>query len=231
VRRAVLACAHVLALALSSGCADRTAAARGEALFSDPSLAGSSLNAVSCATCHSTGDDPRLLAGGSLRGVVARPSYWGGSELDLRAAIEDCLYFFMRAPVRDALPEGDGRGRDLLAYLDTLGDAPATAVPFTVPPTLPSALAPGDAARGAALYDRGCRSCHGAPHTGAGAPSPLAPVVPEATIAEHGSFAPQIVVAKIRHGGFYGIGGAMPPFSVETASDQDLADLVAALGL
>jgi thiosulfate dehydrogenase len=226
-----------LALSLAGlvlvGCANRTGAERGEQLFSDPGVSGSSFNVASCATCHATGDVPagRILSGGTLRGVLGRPSYWGGAVADPREAIGYCLFYFMRDPMRDALAPEDPRGLDLLDYLETLGTEPSPAVPFTVPRALPTSLPPGDAARGEGLYAAACATCHGAIHTGAGRASPVVPVIPDETIAEHMEFADDITIAKIRHGGFYGIGGAMPPFSVEVLDDQGVADVLAHLGL
>ena len=39
------------------------------------------------------------------------------------------------------------------------------------------------------------------------------------------------VVEKLRHGRFFNIGGVMPLYSLEALSDQDVADLLAYLGL
>jgi thiosulfate dehydrogenase len=139
----------------------------------------------------------------------------------------------MLAPTRDALGEDDPRGLDLLAFLETLGTEPSDPVPFTVPRALPdpNALPAGDAARGADVYLAACQICHGEPHTGAGRLGTLPPVLPDATIAEHAEFAREIAIAKIRWGGFRGIGGTMPPFSLETLDDQQIADVIAYLGL
>jgi thiosulfate dehydrogenase len=222
-----------LLASLLVACAARTPEARGEALFSDPSLAGSDVNATSCATCHAPDVVPadRILPGGSLRGVMGRPSYFAGAVLDPREAVNACLYYFMRASSREHLSATDPRGEDLLAYLDTLGTMPSPAAAFTVPATLPTMLPAGDAMRGATVYASACHACHGDIHTGAGRLTPLAVVIPDSTIAEHMSFARTVAIAKIRHGGFYGIGGSMAPFSIETLGDQQIADVLAYLGL
>jgi thiosulfate dehydrogenase len=39
-----------------------------------------------------------------------------------------------------------------------------------------------------------------------------------------------VVVEKVRHGKFFNIGGMMPLYSVETLTDQQLADIVTFLG-
>lgn len=38
-------------------------------------------------------------------------------------------------------------------------------------------------------------------------------------------------VQKVRHGGFLGYGGKMPPYSQEKLTDQDLGDLLELLGV
>jgi len=95
----------------------------------------------------------------------------------------------------------------------------------------------GNGSRGGKLYTDACASCHGPAHTGDGRLVQRAPVLPEQTLEEHPS--PQyddldrrlVFVEKVRHGGFVGYGGEMPPFSVEKLSDQDLGDILAFLGI
>lgn len=230
VRRAAAAAIVLGAVA----CAPRGASERGQERFTDRTLSGSSASSASCATCHATADVPAdaILPGGTLRGVLGRSTYWGGDLDDPRDAINACLFYFMLAPGREALGPDDERGLDLLAYLETLGTEPSEPVAFTIPATLPLELAPGDAARGAIVYDAACRSCHGALHTGEGRLSgSFAPSIPDATIAEHGEYARERTLAKVRWGGFRGIGGAMPPFAIEVLDDASLADLIAYLGV
>ena len=40
-----------------------------------------------------------------------------------------------------------------------------------------------------------------------------------------------VVIEKVRHGQFFGVGGSMPPYSQEALSDADLGALLAFLGL
>jgi len=219
---------------LSAACETRTAAERGAELFSDPSLSPAATNTVACSDCHSPGDVPpdRILAGGSLRNVVGRPSYWAGEERELRDAVNACLRFFMRHPDAAGLGPDDPRGLDLFAYLETLGAEPADAVAFTVPRVVATDGYPvGDGAAGQATYVAACLVCHGAASTGEGRRSAFPPVIPTETIDEHGEFARDIVLNKIRHGGFYGIGGDMPPFSMETLTDAQVGDLLTFFGL
>jgi thiosulfate dehydrogenase len=106
-------------------------------------------------------------------------------------------------------------------------------VPFTVVQTV-GPLPRGDAERGAELFERACSGCHGALGDGAGALSPRVPVLPDATLADHADYTPAdvrlVFVEKVRHGGFFGYGGVMPPFSLEVLSDAELSDVLEALG-
>lgn len=208
---------------------------QGRALFRDPSIAGTSYNTYACATCHRADDpaDARVLTGAPLAGVTRRPSYWGGSELELLRAVNACLYYFM---LRDApWSADDPDARAVYAYLDALspdGGAGGDAVPFTVVVTVGD-LAAGDAARGASVYATTCAGCHGAIHTAQGRLVPRAPALPDETVAEHpppeyDAAARRLVfVEKVRHGAFLGYGGQMPPHSREVLSDAALADLLA----
>ena len=236
MRRAILAAA--IAGALSTGCADdpetvtRTAEQRGEALFRDPRVSPNSFNPFACATCHAAGPVPagQRLPGGSLAGVTRRTSFWGGQERDLRSSIDVCLSAFQSDAV--GLDPQEDRAIALYAYLASLpGDG--TSVPFTIVPTIVD-LPNGDPTRGAAVWDAACRSCHGDPHTARGQLAGLSIVVPEDTIAEHvpkGDDVRLIVIEKVRHGSFLGYSGRMPPFSLETLSDAELADVLSYLGL
>lgn len=227
---AVVLATSVCAL-LASGCADTTPEERGAALFVSPALSGSPTNSVSCATCHAAGPVPVgvILPGGSLAGVTLRPSYWGGGELDLRAAINFCIRRFMRGPAVQTLSADDPRGLDLLAYLETV-DGTGEAVPWTLG-SLVDDLPPGDLARGAVVWSAACRGCHGDIHTGAGRLSDAVAILPEATLEEHGDESRLRTIEKVRNGQFYGAGGDMAPFSAELLSDQQLADVLLHLGL
>lgn len=92
-------------------------------------------------------------------------------------------------------------------------------------------LPPGDAARGAVVWDAACRGCHGAIHTGVGRLSDAVAILPEDTIEEHGAEARLRTIEKVRNGQFYGAGGDMAPFSEELLSAAQLADVLAHLGL
>ena len=93
---------------------------------------------------------------------------------------------------------------------------------------------PGDPARGEQVYAAACTSCHGALGTGAGKleGTPALPAALNATAKKLPSFSPAVlVVEKVRHGQFWGLGGISPPFSREAISDEDLGALTAFLGL
>lgn len=221
--------AFVASLAL--GCTERTAEERGAELFSDPRLSPSSQNFAACSTCHTPDVVPAgtWLAGGSLAGVAGRPSYFGGEVVELRDAVNFCLRFFMRHPDLEPLASDDQEGRDLLSYLETLGDS-SPAVPFTIQRIVADDLPPGDATRGASVWSGGCRTCHGDKDTGANRASEVVSILPNETVTIHGDSARLATIEKVRHGMFFGAGGTMAPFSLEALPAQDLADVLAYLG-
>ncbi len=200
--------------------------------FSRAALSDHAENRVACASCHDTADGPSRAVGGTLAGVATRPSFWNGAETDLLDATNACLTTFMRSAPLD---RDDGRGRALFAYLETLPGA-ATPVTYSIQLAVTRAPGGGDAGRGAAVYQRACDGCHGAPHTADGRLDPGAPLLPEEArslaVQHFPTLSPALVVIeKIRHGAFFGVGGWMPFFSLEALSDPDLADLLAYLTL
>ena len=211
-----------------------TAIDHGRALFHDPSIAQTSFNSYTCATCHDDGPGGTvLLPGAPMAEVLGRPSYWGGYERDLLRSINDCLYYFM---LRDRpLAKDDVEARALYAYLESLSpggvDAATDAEPFTVPVSI-GAVPAGDAGRGADVYAQACASCHGGAHSGTGRLVERAPTLPEQTLEEHplGEYTEEerrlVFVEKVRHGAFLGYSGQMPPFSMEKLSDEQLGDLL-----
>lgn len=200
----------------------------GEALFRDPRVSRSAFNAVSCATCHDDGaaDPAAVLPGASLVDVVFRPSWWGGQAPTLKAAVDACLVHFMR---ERPLEPDDPRGRALYEYLLSISKREASpAVPVTIVENV-TTVGLGDPRRGEGVWNNACASCHGELHTGAGRVSELASLVPEASIdfAEQlGAPVELVIVEKVRHGGFFGVGGSMPPYSTEVLSDDDLRALL-----
>jgi thiosulfate dehydrogenase len=219
---------------------ERSAIEHGRALLVDPTLGGgSSDNRLACATCHAERADEASarLPGAPLAGAIARPSYWGGAELTLLGAINQCRYYFMFADVPWTGDEVEARA--IYAYLASIADGDTAAQPFTIGEV--EVLAAGDAERGADVYAAACASCHGDAYTGLTGGTlrdvPSAPVLPQQTLAEHplSEYTPEerrlVFVEKTRHGTFFGYGGQMPPFAIERLSDADLADVLAHLGL
>lgn len=172
-----------------------------------------------------------MLPGADLGGVTGRPTFWGGAEVDLLRALGYCQTYFMR--VEEPLAASDPEAADLYAFLESL-PGPSDAVPFTVVRTITN-LPPGHPVRGAETYARACAGCHGALATGIGALARTIPALPGDFSHEHSALDPLaqrlVVVEKVRHGGFLGYGGEMPPFSLEALPDSALAEILSALGL
>ena len=232
LRSALLTCLATLTVACGSD-APKSAVEHGRALFESRELSPSRLNSFTCATCHDSepGTSDRIKTGAPLAGATLRPSFWGGTEIDLLRAIDACRSHFMEAP--SALDASDPNAEALYAFLSSLEPGDADAQPFNVV----RAIAPvprGDADAGATTYANACSSCHGALHTGAGRLSARIPLLPEDTLSSHADYdAPTqrlIVIEKVRHGGFLGYGGDMPPFSSDVLGDERLADVLEALG-
>jgi thiosulfate dehydrogenase len=174
------------------------------------------------------------FSGAPLGGVTLRTSYWGGQENDLLRSINDCLYYFMFASTPWTGQEEEAI--QIYAFLETLEDeGDGSPQGFTIGPVADPPE--GDAARGETVYANACASCHGTKSTADQRLLPTAPTLPDETLANHP--APEytdkdrrlVFVEKIRHGGFFGYGGQMPPLSLEVLSDEDLADLLTYLGV
>lgn len=238
--RAALAALLVLVAACSSGpeIERRTAAEHGRDLFGSTKTSNSQLNVLTCATCHraeAAAEDPRILPGHVLAGAVDRPTFWGGQRSDLLLAINDCRYYFMNASTPWKAEDEDAKA--MYAFLASLPKAAPTALPFTVV-AVAKDLPPGDEVRGEQVYDQSCRSCHGAAHTGRGRLRQGIPLLPEEEVqvlaGTYGFDRTQVRVTfieKVRHGGFLGVFGSMPLYSLEAMSDGDLASLLAYLDL
>jgi thiosulfate dehydrogenase len=216
-----------------------SAAEHGAEIFADPGLSAYSFNTLACDTCHEkhSGDGgEHIRPGAALAGAVQRGSYWGGNEIDLLRAVNDCLRYFMLQdePWTGKEPEAEA----IYAFLEAL---PATSedrapVAFSVAIDLPDPHE-GTSAAGAQIYRRACQTCHGEAHTGAGRLVEYSDVLPEDALGHHplGEYTAEerrlVIVEKVRHGGFLGYAGQMPPFSREKLSDAELDDLIAFFGL
>jgi thiosulfate dehydrogenase len=229
VSRRALALMAALACA-ALGCGARSAREYGQALFDDPQLSDAKSNVFRCATCHDVSNTPLLRPGYSLFDAAVRPTWWGGNVSTLRGAVNECVVEFMRGR---ALSADDDKGRALYVYLASLAPDPsAPALPLTIVQNIVD-LPSGDAGRGAAVWNEVCQVCHGDPHTGRGRLADNIAVVPDDSIAMHGTDAARgarpVVIEKVRHGKFFGIAGNMAPFSVEALADVQLGDLLAYL--
>jgi thiosulfate dehydrogenase len=228
----------LLSVALAAaGCGGPTPAADyGEELFQDPTLSESRYNAFSCATCHAVTAEPepgRLNSGYTLHNAAFRKSWWGGYQTRLLDSVNFCFTAFMRG-VTPLAPD-EPRSRALYEYLERISpERDVEPLPLTVVKDIVD-VPRGDAGRGAEVYRAACQECHGAPHTGQGRLTELTPVLPEVT-QEYGELFPGVppglvVIEKIRHGRFFGVGGNMPPYSLEAMSDEQLGALLAYLEL
>lgn len=235
--RALVAGAVVGSVACSSGAGGTDRVERGAKLFDSRELSDSNANRYTCATCHDATWGPGsslapLEAGAVLAGATRRPSFWGGMEIDLLTAVDDCRRYFMSD--RSALSRDDPAAQDLYAYLASLEPGDPAPVAFTVRTNVAN-VARGDAARGDALFARACGRCHGELHTGRGKLSGNVPALPEDAVASHADYDLDtlrlIFIEKTRHGGFFGYSGVMPPFSAQALSDEQLADILEALGV
>jgi thiosulfate dehydrogenase len=219
-----------LALTLTAGCGSRSALDYGRALFDDTSVSDSASNPFRCSTCHEVTAQSVLRPGYTMFDAAARPSWWGGNVTTLLDAVNECVTAFMRG--RALLPD-DEKGRALHVYLQSLApDATADAKALTVVQNIVD-VPSGDATHGATVWQTACAGCHGAPHSGSGRLSTVVSLVPDDSIANHGTSpttgARPVVIEKVRHGKFYNVGGNMPLFSLEALTDAQLGDLLAYL--
>ena len=130
-------------------------------------------------------------------------------------------------------PESDDY-HALYEYLLEISPQPTDPYAFTVVENAAD-VERGDAGRGEAIYDRACQDCHGEAFTADGSilrKEVNLPRVTETYGTEFPDVDPSLVVIeKVRHGRFFGIGGEMPLFSLEAMSDEELGDLLAYLEL
>lgn len=177
------------------------------------------------------------MPGHTLANVAFRPRFFGGHEASLLAAVNFCYVYFMKGIT--PMAADDPRAKALYEALAELSpERPSAALPWTVVRTVaPLGGAPGHVDAGREVYRAACASCHGDAQTGADrlVTTPPIPILGEVipTYAQlFAGIAPSLVVIeKVRHGQFFGVGGNMPPFGIERLSDADLANLLAFLGI
>jgi thiosulfate dehydrogenase len=228
------ALSFLLLCPLSCSSPEEDLVARGEALFTSTSFAATPGNYFSCAHCHDArpGDsEERSMPGAPLAGVTQRPSYWGGQEDDLLEAVNACRSEFMVAP--EPLEASDADAVALYEYLVSLEPGDPEPAKFSVVRSIRE-LPRGDAERGLSVYERACSFCHGEILSGKGR-LPGFPVLPDDAIYSHQGYDARslrlVFIEKVRHGGFLGYPGRMPPFSLEVLDDESLSDLLEALGV
>ena len=211
---------------LLCGCTERTALERGRSLFSSPSLSPTRINVQACIHCHDVDpEQARRKAGGSLAGVSNRPSYWNGELATLSQAVEACSRLFMLHPALHPVDEQPDAYLDLLVYLDSLEGSNAQ-VQRTFVSDVTGLDGDGSVDNGEALYRDTCRRCHGDRDSGGGRLSADVPILPFETVVGFDLEFSAVMEEKVRRGGFYGVGGVMPPFSLEVLSDDELRDVL-----
>jgi thiosulfate dehydrogenase len=231
VKRAI-----ILVAAAACGGGDPVPAAEfGRQIFENPRLSADPANTYSCSTCHAVtpADPTRLDPGYTLYDVAFRGRWWGGQEAELIDAASFCYTAFMQSESRFAAD--DPKAKALYEYLASISpDQPSPALPLSEVRYVLE-VDRGDAARGAAVYAAACQRCHGAFGTGDGKLGDDSPTLPAAwanyATKYPGQSVSQLVIEKIRHGAFYGIGGTMPPYSLEALSDADEGALLMFFGL
>jgi thiosulfate dehydrogenase len=207
-----------------------TAAEHGRALFDEET------NGHACATCHplDAGDTSRIWPGAPLAGATERPTFWGGQENDLLRSINHCRFYLQG--IAEAWTPEDEEAKAMYALLTSLPAAATEAQPFTIPRSAAD-LPVGDPVLGEELYARSCRTCHGAAHTGEGRLREGALLLPEEAVALFVGYGFDATltrisfIEKVRHGGFLGLWGIMPPYSLEALSDEQLGAILGYLGL
>lgn len=223
--------AAALVVVAAGGCGARSAVDEGRALFDDASVSSAASNPFRCSTCHEVTATPsKALPGYVLYDAAVRAAWWGGTVTTLLDATNTCITEFMRGK---PLAADDDKGRALYVYMASLSpDRSAPTQPLTVVQNIVD-VPSGDATRGKQTWDQSCGNCHGAPHTGQGRISDVASLVPDDSIAAHGTNpttgARPVVIEKVRHGKFFNVGGNMPLFSLEALSDAQLGDILAYL--
>jgi thiosulfate dehydrogenase len=229
-------CSWFLAVGLLFGCTSPdgpvVASVFGEELFGRTDFSDSQFNVFSCATCHAaTAPKAGPRIGSSLRNSAFRTSWWNGYTPRLLDAVNSCYVFFMRGAPLDPT---DPRARALYEYLVRISpERGSPATPLTLVEKITD-LPRGQAARGKAVYEEVCAPCHGDPHSGRGRLADFVAIVPEASLGFAGQFGAdpaEVVIEKVRHGQFFGVGGNMPFFSREALSDEDLGAILTYVGL
>lgn len=223
-RKFVFVCAG---LAAWSGCAGDVLPPDGATVFTSPAETG---NAFACASCHALAEpaaDGLRRVAHPLDNVTRRPHYKNGQLQSLLAAVNTCRAEWMAATV---WAEDDAAWAALFDWLDAQATVPRSeAIEFAIA-SADGITAPGDAGRGAEVYDLTCIACHGAGGVGTG----LAPPLAGDLLEPQGGL--DYIVRRVRTSGlsdsatYPGLtGGRMPFWAADRLSDAELADVAAYL--
>jgi len=194
--------------------------ARGEAIYLDglPRT-----NAFTCASCHAIEEpatDGLRRVGHPIGDAAARSTFKNMQLDELRDAANSCVTEWMRG---DALAADDPLWTDLEAFLRSSAPESAPDLVYTITPP-PLALDGGDITRGAEIFSHTCAACHGEGAVGTNLAPPLIETdQPVDYIAE------RVRLSGSKSSEIYGglIGGAMPFWSAERLSDEELLDIIA----
>ena len=181
----------------------------------------------SCSTCHALeepAEDGLRRPGHPLGSAPRRPSFKNGRLDTLLEASNVCLTEWMHAlePWFEESPEWIG----FSTFLESIApDEPAPAIVYSIVAP-PEDLAGGDADQGRIVFNETCRVCHGIDATG----TDLGPLLKNTGI-DAAYIARRVRTSGPTRSPFYGglTGGAMPFWSAERLSDDELRDIIAFL--
>ncbi len=192
--------------------------ARGERLFHAPETGGPG-NKMTCFHCHAKSDertglllkDNHIRAANTLYNAGQRPQFWGGFTKSSGAAATICQKQFMKGAGLEASQESD-----VQAFIDAISPDSAPPLDYVANnyrsmETLLRDPTAGDAAKGKALADKYCMTCHLDGRVG--------------PVWAPGLYEPDWVVRRVRR-----LEGhqnkQMPPWTITRLPDSDLRDIV-----
>ncbi len=192
--------------------------ARGERLFHAPETGGPG-NKMTCFHCHAKSDertglllkDNHIRAANTLYNAGQRPQFWGGFTKTSGAAASICQKQFMKGAGLEAAQEAD-----VQAFIDAISPDSAPPLDYVANnyrsmETLLRDPTTGDPAKGKALADKYCMTCHLDGRVG--------------PVWAPGLYEPDWVVRRVRR-----LEGhqnkQMPPWTITRLPDSDLRDIV-----
>ncbi|MBM4777333.1 MAG: hypothetical protein GQE15_06480 [Archangiaceae bacterium] len=192
--------------------------ARGERLFHAPETGGPG-NKMTCFHCHAKSDersgillkDGHIRAANTMYNAGQRPKFWNGFAATSGAAASICQKQFMKGQGLESAQEAD-----LQAFIDAISPDPAPPLDYAANnyrsmETLLRDPTSGDVAKGKALADKYCMTCHLDGRVG--------------PVWAPGLYEPDWVVRRVRR-----LEGhqnkQMPPWTITRLPDSDLRDIV-----